>query len=197
MAKRNVWSFNDLQELNEGEVDALLVEIPFDGESVDEFEDEEGEEDAVDPMDTEDYTEEITVASTQNSSDSEEDEDNVPLSHFLPKDKFIWKKPLIVTNTDNIVGDFSELVGPTNISDDIEFPFDIFGWRKGIPEDFKADKELKRGDFDWRITDDGISCVKWMDKRIVLLASNCENPSEINHVIRKKRNGEAEKCSLP
>lgn len=37
-------------------------------------------------------------------------------------------------------------------------------------------------------TDDGISYVTWMDKRIVLLASNCENPCDTDNVIRKKKN---------
>ncbi|XP_045466774.1 piggyBac transposable element-derived protein 4-like [Harmonia axyridis] len=69
--------------------------------------------------------------------------------------------------------------------------------RIGIPGDFIAHKMLKRGDFDWRMTDDGISCVKWMDKRIVLLASNCENPSETDNVTRKKKNGETENISCP
>ncbi|XP_023312894.1 piggyBac transposable element-derived protein 4-like [Anoplophora glabripennis] len=69
--------------------------------------------------------------------------------------------------------------------------------RKGIPDDFKTDKELKRGDFDWRVTDDGISCVKWMDKRIVLLGSNYENPSDTDHVVRRKKNGETENVPCP
>ena len=54
--------------------------------------------------------------------------------------------------------------------------------RKEIPKDFRPDKELKRGNYDWRVTNDGICCVKCMDKRIVLLASNCEDPSETDYV---------------
>lgn len=69
--------------------------------------------------------------------------------------------------------------------------------RKGIPGDLKPEKTMKQGDYDWRITDDGISLVKWMDKRIVLLASNHENPSETTYVARKKKNGEKEDVACP
>lgn len=62
--------------------------------------------------------------------------------------------------------------------------------RKGMPADFLPDKSLSRGEYDWRNTIDGISCVKWMDKRIVLIASNFENPTELDIVKRKQKNGE-------
>ncbi|KAG5897726.1 hypothetical protein JTB14_009611 [Gonioctena quinquepunctata] len=112
--ERNVWSFVDLENLSVGEVDALLAEIASDGESIEEFGDEHEEEDFVAPM-VFDYAnmEEITVASMdtevsmngfsvvpiQNSSDPVDDEeDDIPLSHFVPIDKFIWKKPSTITN---------------------------------------------------------------------------------------------------
>ncbi|XP_018570593.1 piggyBac transposable element-derived protein 3-like [Anoplophora glabripennis] len=363
MAKRNVWKYDDLAKLTESEVDALLTEIPSDGESIDEFDDEEDVEDTP-SMDIECDIDEFTATPIQNLSDSENEEDDLPLSHFVPMNKFIWKKPLMVTNTGRQENVFSESVGPANIPDEVESPVDIFccllneqfiehivfqtnlyatqrgktfvptttreikiflainilmgvkrlpsyrdfwsaqmelrdsyisnlmsrrssirqympnkpiKWgykvwtradvhgyidefqiytgkvnetaekelgprvitdltrslvgkhyfvyfdnyftslvllrqlqkenihatgtirkkRKGIPDDFKTDKELKRGDFDWRVTDDGISCVKWMDKRIVLLGSNYENPSDTDHVVRRKKNGEMENVPCP
>ncbi|KAG5861891.1 hypothetical protein JTB14_010513 [Gonioctena quinquepunctata] len=142
--ERNAWSFVNLENLGDGEVDALLAEIPSDGESIDEFGDEH-EEDFVAPMVLDDYAnmEEITVTSMdtedsmngfsvvpiQNySSDPVDDEDDIPLSHFVPIDKFIWKKPSTITNTGN-EAIFSEIVGPTNIPDNIESPIEIFGCR--------------------------------------------------------------------
>lgn len=49
-----------------------------------------------------------------------------------------------------------------------------------MPKDFQPDKKLKRGDFDARATRDGISVIKWTDKRPVFIASNFENPATID-----------------
>lgn len=69
--------------------------------------------------------------------------------------------------------------------------------RKELPTDLKIDKLLKRGESDWRITDDGISCLKWIDKRTVLMASNFHRPDLTETVMRKKKNGEKEEISCP
>ncbi|KAK9686098.1 hypothetical protein QE152_g37454 [Popillia japonica] len=91
-------SFSELENLNEGEVDALFVEIPSDGESVDAFGESDDEENAATNME---HIEETIVAPAQNISDSEEDdEEDLPLSHLLPKDIFTWKKPLDVERWD-------------------------------------------------------------------------------------------------
>ena len=70
----------------------------------------------------------ISVTPTQNLSDAEEDEDDLPLARFITKDIFIWKKaPPISTTSGNQTDAFSEVIGPTNISQDIESPVEIFG----------------------------------------------------------------------
>ena len=69
--------------------------------------------------------------------------------------------------------------------------------RVGIPSDLKADKELKRGESDWRVTDDGMAFVKWKDKRIVTMASNFHSPDLIETVDRKKKDGERETIACP
>lgn len=434
---KNIFSYFDLEKLGEKEFNALLMEIPSDSESIDGLDEEEEENSPVSGMDIENVFDmedvehiEANVATIEhNISDSDEDtDDNLPLSHFLPNDKFIWKKPEASTYFSRPINDFSEITGPVDIPEDIETPVDIFmclvdvavlenivfqtnlyatqngkpfvpttfteikmflainvlmglkklpsyrdywatqmelrdsyisslmsrtrfDWllgnfhlnnnvlqprrgdlnfdklykvrpfldallnnfkkyykmneiisidesmicfkgrssirqympkkpikwgykiwtradingyidefqiytgkvadmtekqlgpriikdmtrslvgknyriyfdnyfttlpllrelkkdnilatgtirngRRGIPDNFKPDKELKRGNFDYRVTDDGISCVKWMDKRIVMLASNFESPFDTESVIRKNKNGEKENVPCP
>lgn len=70
--------------------------------------------------------------------------------------------------------------------------------RKELPTNMKEDKTMKRGESDWRITDDGIVSLKWVDKRIVRLASNFHNPElPTGTVERKKKNGEKENITCP
>lgn len=69
--------------------------------------------------------------------------------------------------------------------------------RKGLPDDMKADKQMKRGEHDWRVTYDGISFMKWVDKRIVTIASNFHDPSQTVTVDRKKKTGDVETVACP
>lgn len=48
--------------------------------------------------------------------------------------------------------------------------------RKEMPKCLKSEKEMKRGDIDFASTDNGVSCVKWMDNRSVLIMSNYISP---------------------
>lgn len=59
--------------------------------------------------------------------------------------------------------------------------------RVGAPNDLKTDKNMARGESDWRITEDGICFIKWMDKRAVLLGSNFHRPDVAGTVERKKK----------
>lgn len=61
----------------------------------------------------------------------------------------------------------------------------------------KTDKQLKRGNYDWRITEDGIVFMKWMDKRAVYLASNFLNPLEVEVVNRKRKDGNTDIIPCP
>lgn len=67
----------------------------------------------------------------------------------------------------------------------------------GLPDDMKSDKQMKRGQHDWRITSDGISFTKWVDKRIVYIASNSHDPSVGGIVDRKKKTEEIENIPCP
>ncbi|CAH1974499.1 unnamed protein product [Acanthoscelides obtectus] len=69
--------------------------------------------------------------------------------------------------------------------------------RVGIPTDVKEDKASKRGESDFRVTDDGITFCKWKDKRVVAMASNFHMPGIIETVERKKKDGERETIACP
>lgn len=69
--------------------------------------------------------------------------------------------------------------------------------RKGLPTDLIPDKRLNRGSFDWRVTDDGISFLKWIDKRVVMMVSNYHTPDLVGTVQRKTKDGENEDICCP
>lgn len=66
--------------------------------------------------------------------------------------------------------------------------------RKEIPRYFQVNKELKRGNFDWCMTH-FLSRIEWVEKKIVLLTSTCENTIETDNVV--KDNSEMENVSCP
>ncbi|KAJ8939888.1 hypothetical protein NQ318_023228 [Aromia moschata] len=51
--------------------------------------------------------------------------------------------------------------------------------RKNLPVDFADDKQLKRGESDWRVSLDGLVCLKWMDNRPVYFLANYLDPSKM------------------
>lgn len=61
--------------------------------------------------------------------------------------------------------------------------------RKYLPKKFKPDRKMKRGDFQFKSSESGISCVKWMDNKGILFLSNHHNPNDIVTVQRKQRDG--------
>ncbi|XP_044755093.1 piggyBac transposable element-derived protein 4-like [Coccinella septempunctata] len=69
--------------------------------------------------------------------------------------------------------------------------------RKGLPKDLKRDKEMNRGDADWRITKTGIVSMKTMDKRGIYFLSNFHDPEKANSVQRKMKDGTIIEVSCP
>jgi hypothetical protein len=61
----------------------------------------------------------------------------------------------------------------------------------------KDDKELNRGDFDWKTTNFGISAFKWKDTRTVHLLSNYHNLNDRTSVRRKEKNGNLTEVPCP
>lgn len=68
--------------------------------------------------------------------------------------------------------------------------------RKHLPI-FLADKELQRGDFDFSVSNGGLTAIKWKDKRSVYLLSNYHDPKVTSQVKRKKRDGTSESVPCP
>ena len=65
--------------------------------------------------------------------------------------------------------------------------------RKHMPT-LKADKHMKRGEYDW-LACDTISATKWMDNWSVILLSNYHNPSVVQEINRRVK-GSKEKVKL-
>lgn len=68
--------------------------------------------------------------------------------------------------------------------------------RKNLPK-LKEDKYLKQGEYDYNISSDGISIVKWKDKRTVHLLSNFHDPKAINAVERRNKDGSSNQVPCP
>lgn len=67
--------------------------------------------------------------------------------------------------------------------------------RKHIPKDFKPDKDMSRGDSDWRISTDEMVCVKWMDNKPVHFLSNFHDPGDTQLISRKQKDGSTKDIS--
>ena len=63
-----------------------------------------------------------------------------------------------------------------------------------MPKILSDDKQLNRRYFDWVVSNDGIFCIKWKDKRCVSLLSCDNNAVNSTCVERKERNGEKVRC---
>ncbi|KAJ8910639.1 hypothetical protein NQ315_012507 [Exocentrus adspersus] len=68
--------------------------------------------------------------------------------------------------------------------------------RKNLPK-LKDDKNLKQGEYDYNVSNDGISMVKWKDKRTVHLLSNFHDPQSIGEVKRKDKDGSSKQIPCP
>lgn len=68
--------------------------------------------------------------------------------------------------------------------------------RKNLPSKMKEDKKLERGEYDFRISNTGISYFKWKDNRIVSIASNFHGTGATK-VKRKQRDGKSIEIDAP
>lgn len=68
--------------------------------------------------------------------------------------------------------------------------------RKNLPT-LKHDKNLKQGEYDYNVSGDGISMVKWKDKRTVHLLSNFHDPQSVAEVKRKDKDGSSKQIPCP
>ena len=63
-----------------------------------------------------------------------------------------------------------------------------------MPKTLATDKSMKRGDIDY-VAAMGVSCVKWMDNRSVLVISNFLSPEE-KTIVKRRKAGTAEKVDI-
>lgn len=68
--------------------------------------------------------------------------------------------------------------------------------RKYLPSNLKSDKELTRGEFDYRVSNHDIAVFKWMDNKAVNLISNFHG-SEREEIRRKQKDGSKKTFSCP
>lgn len=68
--------------------------------------------------------------------------------------------------------------------------------RKHLPK-FKETKEMTRGEYEWYISDKGVSAVKWIDNKAVHMVSNFHDPRESSIVKRKQPDGERINVTCP
>lgn len=68
--------------------------------------------------------------------------------------------------------------------------------RKGLPTNMTEDKKMKRGDFDYRISNTDITVYKWKDNRIVYFASNFHGSEEVT-TLRTQKDGSRKEISCP
>ncbi|XP_043283530.1 piggyBac transposable element-derived protein 4-like [Venturia canescens] len=61
--------------------------------------------------------------------------------------------------------------------------------RKDLPKNHKPDKDMKRGDCEYKTSPDGLVWLKWMDKKAVYFLSNFHDPLEMVTVKRKEKDG--------
>ncbi|KAJ8891293.1 hypothetical protein PR048_010809 [Dryococelus australis] len=59
--------------------------------------------------------------------------------------------------------------------------------RKNLPKDLKTDKQLHRRESDWKETPEGITYMKWMDRKRIYFLSNFYDAEE-NSTARRKKN---------
>lgn len=70
--------------------------------------------------------------------------------------------------------------------------------RKNMPKNLLIqDKDLKRGDFDWAVSDDGLICLKWRDKRCVSILSFLPDAADAIEIQRKEKDGTKIKIKCP
>lgn len=69
--------------------------------------------------------------------------------------------------------------------------------RKFLPTTIKPDKQLKRGEYDWQISDTGLLFMKWIDKRAVTALSNFHDPNKFAKVKQRQIDGSVKDIDKP
>ena len=68
--------------------------------------------------------------------------------------------------------------------------------RRNLPS-LPPDNNLQRGESSGKTTKEGVACLKWKDKRCVMLLSSIRSPADIDVVNRKERDGSVTTIACP
>ena len=68
--------------------------------------------------------------------------------------------------------------------------------RKHFPNELKKSEKLERGDYRY-LTSNGVSIIKWMDKKKVFVASNYLDPAVSDKVSRQSKDGSRKQIPYP
>ncbi|XP_063224514.1 piggyBac transposable element-derived protein 4-like [Bacillus rossius redtenbacheri] len=68
--------------------------------------------------------------------------------------------------------------------------------RKHLPA-LKDEKQLERGEFDCRVSEDGVAVYRWKDNKAVNLISTCHDPLDVSSVNRKMKDGTVTTIKCP
>ncbi|KAJ8881861.1 hypothetical protein PR048_018347 [Dryococelus australis] len=68
--------------------------------------------------------------------------------------------------------------------------------RKYLPK-LKEEKQLQGGEFDYRVSDDGVAVYRWKDNRAIKIISSCHDPAEVSIVNRKVKDGTLKAINFP
>ncbi|XP_053964120.1 piggyBac transposable element-derived protein 4-like [Anastrepha ludens] len=68
--------------------------------------------------------------------------------------------------------------------------------RKNLPK-LKDDKDLSRGQYDYRVSNTNVAVLKWKDKRPVFILTNYIDPTKAGVVTRRERNGDRTEVACP
>ena len=63
-------------------------------------------------------------------------------------------------------------------------------------EKFENEENLSRGDSDYLISKDGLVALRWFDSKVMMLLTNCMDPSKLVNVERRQKES-SEKLKLP
>lgn len=69
--------------------------------------------------------------------------------------------------------------------------------RKNLPKIEIPDKNMERGDSEYRTSYNGVRWIKWKDNKVVYLLSNFHDPSETGSVRRRQKDGTLKAISCP
>lgn len=69
--------------------------------------------------------------------------------------------------------------------------------RKNLPRDIINDKDLRRGESEYRVSLDGLVYMKWKDRKAVNFLANHMDPSENSFTNRKQKDGTLEEIPCP